>query len=251
MSLKVKTANRVSLMTFARPEARNAFNESLRQGLRAALSSAAEDNEVGAIVLTGEGTSFCAGVDLGELAELSKKTQGGSEQSDSEQSGSGSTSWDVLDMLRDFPKPVIMAINGTGVGLGTTILGFADIAIASEAARFRCPFTEMGVGAEASSTWLLPHLVGWQNASWILLSSEWIDAAQAKDMGLVGQVVKDKDLLPTALGMAEKIASRNLDSILSIKAAMNSWRTDSIARAAKEEGQRFTQLLALLGESRK
>ena len=141
-------------------------------------------------------------------------------------------------------SPSLWRFNGFGVGLGTTILGFADIAIACKSARFKCPFTEMGVGAEASSTWLLPHLIGWQNATWLLLSSEWISAEEAMEMGLVYKVVEDEDLLDTTMAMAKKIAERDLDSIVAIKESMNSWRSDHITAAGKEEGRRFIELLA-------
>ncbi len=238
---KVEDVGGVRLITFNRPEARNAFNAELRDGLTAALAEAGQSSEIKAVVLTGEGTAFTAGVDLKELAALresSQKEKGGDED------GDDSTAWTFLDILRDFPKPLFMAVNGVGVGLGTTILGFADIAIAGKSAKFKCPFTEMGVGAEASSTWLLPHLIGWQNATWLLLSSEWISAEEAKEMGLVYEVVEDDELLAVTMERAKKIAEQDLDAVVAIKKSMSAWRTDPITAAGKEEGRRFMELLA-------
>ncbi|MFV3255167.1 enoyl-CoA hydratase/isomerase family protein, partial [Klebsiella pneumoniae] len=75
-----------------------------------------------------------------------------------------------------------------GLGIGATILGFADLAFMSTAARLKCPFTSLGVAPEAASSYLMPLLVGRQNAAWMLMSSEWISAAEAKEMGLVWRV---------------------------------------------------------------
>ncbi len=258
---KIQESNGVRIITLARPEARNAFNKEMRLAVNAAFVESAGDDSIKAVLLTGEGTSFSAGIDLKELAELRESIQepdSGEKQkpasgektdadnqdvSDKMLQNFGGDSWSLLSTLQDFPKPVLMAVNGAGVGLGTTILGFADIAIAGESAKFKCPFTEMGVGAEASSTWLLPQLVGWQNAAWMLLSSEWIDASQALEMGLVYAVEPDKSLLEKTLDLATKIASRDLASITAIKQTMNSWRQKPISLAASQEGKRFTELL--------
>ena len=233
-TIKASDKNGVKLITFNRPEARNAFNKELREAFIEELRSAKEDDCIKTIILTGEGTSFSSGIDTKELANIQQKDVPSTDQD---------TSWNVLNHIRDFPKFVFMAVNGVGVGLGTTILGFADIAIACESARFKCPFTELGVGAEASSTWLLPQLVGWQNAAWMLLSSEWIDAKKAKEMGLVYDVVADDKLLEKTMEMAEKIATRDLASLLANKETMISLRKDFVTAAAKEEGKRFMELI--------
>lgn len=89
-----------------------------------------------------------------------------------------------------FPKPLVIAVNGVGVGMGTTLRGYADLAFAAESARFRTPFTAMGISPELGSSWLLPHLIGWQRVSWMHLSSEWVDARKAAAWGLVFEVVR-------------------------------------------------------------
>ena len=114
----------------------------------------------------------------------------------------------LLDALVAFPKPLVCAVNGLGLGIGTTILGFADLAFMSTTARFKCPFTSLGVAPEAASSYLLPLLIGRQNAAWVLQSSEWIDAAEAQQMGLVWQVCEPDDLLPTARRHAEVLAAK-------------------------------------------
>lgn len=251
--LTIETAERVSLIKFNRPEAANAFDGALRAATTEALLEAGGDDDVGAVVLSGEGRSFCAGIDLRELADLAGRDMGGFAAGDSaanpsaDSSGQSGDTWNLLQVLEDFPKPLIMAVNGSAVGLGTTMLGFADLVFASEQARFKCPFTELGVGAEAASTWLLPKLMGWQNAMWLLLSSQWVSATQAKDLGLVFQVCEPEDLIAQALAAARTIASQDLASAVAIKQTMIAWRRGPVEEALKREGAAFMELIASKG----
>lgn len=255
--INIEIAERVSLIKFNRPEAANAFDGALRSATTKALLEAGSDDDVGAVVLSGEGRSFCAGIDLRELAELTGRDMGGfaagqsgdqpaPQSGDQPASQSGDT-WNLLQVLEDFPKPLIMAVNGAAVGLGTTMLGYADLVFASEKARFKCPFTELGVGAEAASTWLLPKLMGWQNAMWLLLSSQWVSAAQAKELGLVFQVCEPEALIDQALAAARTIASQDLASAVAIKQAMVAWRREPVEQALAREGAAFMQLIASKG----
>lgn len=253
--LKTETIDQVRLITLNRPDSANAFNTELRTAATQALLEADGDDLIGAVVLTGAGKSFSAGIDLRELASIVGSDMGKhSPEADSPQnSQAGDTegssqntgdSWNFLQVLEDFSKPLIMAVNGSAVGLGTTMLGFADLVFASESARFKCPFTELGVGAEAASTWLLPHLMGWQNAMWLLLSSEWVDAAQAKELGLVFQVGAHDKFLSDAVSAAQVIASKNIASAIAIKQVMRGWRKKPVTDAIKSEGAAFMELIA-------
>ncbi len=113
----------------------------------------------------------------------------------------------MIDALTEFPKPLICAVNGVGLGIGTTILGYADLVFMSSTARLKCPFTSLGVAPEAASSYLLPQLIGRQNAAWLLMSSEWVDAAEeAQRMGLAWKVCEPDDLLPEARRHAEILA---------------------------------------------
>src|SRR6185312_9767447 len=109
----------------------------------------------------------------------------------------------MLQALSAFPKPLICAVNGVGVGIGATILGYADLAFMSSDARLKCPFTSLGVAPEAASSFLLPRQVGRQNAAWILMSSDWISAREAHQMGLVWKICEPAELLPQARHHAE------------------------------------------------
>ena len=275
--LKIENKGRVKVLTFCRPEASNAFNHALRNEVNAALCEAAEDSSVGAVVLTGEGKAFSAGIDLKELEALTDEQPGAassgeassdetsdeagsvasdkasSEASSSKASGNEGSggeatgnaeagdSWKLLQALQCFPKPLVMAVNGAAVGLGTTMLGFADLAFASPQARFKCPFTSLGVGAEAASTWLLPQLLGWQNAMWLLLSSEWVGADEAKEMGLVFKV--SESFLEDAIAAATAIAEKNMHSAVAVKRTAMAWRQAEISNALLLEGKAFLEII--------
>lgn len=247
--IKIENRQRVRVLTFCRPEASNAFNDALRSEVNAALAEVAGDDSVGAVVLTGEGKTFSAGIDLKELASLTGGLPGIEESSvaassggDSGNSGDDSNTWDLLQIMQHFPKPLVMAVNGAAVGLGTTMLGFADLAFASPQARFKCPFTSLGVGAEAASTWLLPQLLGWQNAMWLLLSSEWVGAEEAKEIGLVFKV--SETFLEDAIAAATAIAEKDMASAVSVKKAAMAWRHTPIGDAISLEGKEFMDLIS-------
>jgi enoyl-CoA hydratase/carnithine racemase len=178
--MTVQITDRVHVRTIAlnRPERLNAFSIALVADLATALRDAVEDPEVSVILLTGAGRAFSAGADLKEIAEhmANPATSGGATSSEFDE---------LIATLADLSKPLIVAVNGVGVGFGMTILGFADIVFMSSEARLRCPFTAIGAPPEAASTYLLPLLLGRQNAAWALLSSEWISADEAREMGLV------------------------------------------------------------------
>ncbi|WP_442930804.1 enoyl-CoA hydratase/isomerase family protein [Mycolicibacterium sp. 050232] len=105
---------------------------------------------------------------------------------------------ELIETMTDFPKPLIAAVNGVCVGFGITVRGFADLVFLSSEARLKCPFTALAAPPEAASTYLLPLLLGRQNAAWTLLSSGWISATEARDIGLVLKICSPDELLTVA-----------------------------------------------------
>ncbi len=208
MILQVDDENRVRTLTLNRPEALNAFNEALYQATAEALTQAADDPEVAVVLLTGAGRAFSAGNDLKEMQ---------ARITDPEMANQGSHFTTMIDALTQFPKPLICAVNGVGVGIGTTILGYADLVFMSSTARLKCPFTSLGVAPEAASSYLLPQLIGRQNAAWLLMSSEWVDADEAKSMGLAWKVCEPEELIAQARSYAETLASRPIPSLIAVK----------------------------------
>eukprot|EP01032_Pedospumella_encystans_P003764 gene3764-4452_t len=157
MTLQITDEARVRTITLDRPEALNAFNEALYDATAEALLAAAEDPDVAVVLLTGNGRGFSAGTDLLEMHRIA---------TDPDFARGTHGFLGLLDALVDFPKPLVCAVNGVGLGIGMTILGYADLAFMSSTARLKCPFTSLGVAPEAASSYLFPQLLGRQDAAW-------------------------------------------------------------------------------------
>ncbi|CQD19247.1 enoyl-CoA hydratase [Mycolicibacterium conceptionense] len=234
MTLLIEDNNRVRTLTLNRPDALNAFNEALYDETTVALRAAAEDPDVAVVLLTGAGRAFSAGNDLVEMQTRITNP----EFTPGEHGFYG-----MIDVIADFPKPLICAVNGVGVGIGATILGYADLAFMSSTARLKCPFTSLGVAPEAASSYLMPRLLGRQNAAWLLLSSEWLSAAEALEMGLVWQVCEPEELLAEARRHAEILAAKPISSLIAVKQAMVAPIRDQIAAAVEREKALFVELV--------
>jgi enoyl-CoA hydratase/carnithine racemase len=232
--LQIDDQQRVRTLTLNRPEALNAFNEALYEASADALRLAADDPDVAVVLLTGAGRAFSAGNDLKEMQ---------ARITDPELAGRGSHFTTMINELTRFPKPLICAVNGVGVGIGTTILGYADLAFMSSTARLKCPFTSLGVAPEAASSYLLPQLIGRQNAAWLLMSSEWVSADEALGMGLVWKVCEPADLIAEARRHAEILASRPIPSLIAVKESMVEPIRADIAAATGRENAHFAELL--------
>ena len=129
------------------------------------------------------------------------------------------------------------------MGLGTTILGFADLAFMSTTARLKCPFTRLGVAPEAASSYLLPQLVGRQNAAWMLMSSEWVDGADALSMGLVWKLCEPAELLNEARRHAEILAARPISSLMAVKRTIVEPARAEVAAARAREDACFAEMM--------
>ncbi|WP_205873024.1 enoyl-CoA hydratase/isomerase family protein [Mycobacterium camsae] len=234
MTLLINDENRVRTLTLNRPEALNAFNEALYDATAQALLDAAEDPEVAVVLLTGAGRAFSAGTDLADMQAMI---------SDPDFTPGKYGFRGLVEALSAFPKPLICAVNGVGLGIGTTILGYADLAFMSTTARLKCPFTSLGVAPEAASSYLLPQLVGRQNAAWLLMSSEWVDAHEALRMGLVWRICAPEELLPEARRHAEILAARPISSLMAVKHTMVEPIRPQIAAATARENAHFAELM--------
>ena len=235
MTLLIADDNRVRTLTLNRPEALNAFDEALYDATADALAAAAADPEIAAVVITGTGRAFSAGQDLTDMQARITDPAG---------FVAGRHGFPgLIDALGAFPKPLICAVNGLGLGIGATILGFADLAFMSTTAKLKCPFTSLGVAPEAASSYLLPALMGRQNAAWLLMSSEWVDAAEALRMGLVWKVCEPDDLLAETRRHAEVLASRPISSLMAVKETIMEPTRRAIAEARSREDAYFAELM--------
>lgn len=231
--LLVSDDNRVRTLTLNRPQALNAFTEALYDTMTVALRAAADDDAVAVVLVTGAGRAFSAGNDLGEMqARFTDPAF-----------RSGVQGFEgMIDALTEFPKPLICVVNGIGVGVGTTILGYADLVFMSSTARLQCPFTKLGVAPEAASSYLMPRLVG-RHAAWLLMSSEWIGADEARQMGLVWKVCAPDDLSSVANRHATILASKPIPSLVAAKRTIAAPDRPHIKQASVYENAEFRELL--------
>lgn len=234
--IETTTEDRVHTIRLRRPEAKNAMNEAMWDAVTEAFIAAADDPGIAVVVFTGSEDSFSAGQDVIEMAQLAMGDASTLERGDHGFTG-------LNDQLAVFPKPFLCAVNGIGLGFGVTILGYADLAFMSSAARLKCPFTSLGVAPELGSSFLFPQLMGRQNASWLLMSSEWIDAEQALAMGLVFQVCAPDELMETTMRHARTLASRPISSLVETKRVIVESLREPIAEARRQENAAFAKLL--------
>jgi enoyl-CoA hydratase/carnithine racemase len=232
--LRSEDSDRVRLLTLDRPDALNAFNEALYDALTDALTAASADPTLAVVVLTGSGRAFCAGTDLLEMAQRA---------TDPAFVPGRHGFVGLIDALIAFEKPLLLAINGLGLGIGATIIGLSDLAFMSETARLRCPFTDLAVAPEAASSYTFPTLMGRQNAAWALLSSEWLSAADCRELGLVFRVCPPEALLETTLVHARLLASKPISSLRATKRLMTAPHRDAIAAAREGENAAFQVLM--------
>ena len=239
--IRVEDRGHVRILTFDRPEARNAFDVSMYRAAADAGATARDDPEVRAVVLTGAGTAFSAGQDLNEMRAFASGTA----------DADGASGFPVLlDIVQSFPKPLLAAVNGVAVGLGFTILAHCDLVVVADDARFRVPFTELGVPAEAGSSYLFPMRMGWQRAAQVLFTSEWLTAEDVVSSGLALERRPGDQVLGRTLELAERIASVSPDSVQAIKRLMIEAQVPNIVAARRREETAFAELLPrLAGEA--
>lgn len=240
--LEVDQHGRVRLLRLNRPAALNAFDTPLYLATAAALDSAADDPAIAVVVLTGTGRAFSAGQDLAEMAALSAaatEPPGVASPGTSEASGFPT----FADALERFPKPLIAAVNGVGVGIGFTMLSFFDLVLIADSARLRAPFTALGVAPEAASSYLFPLRMGWQRAAWVLYSGSWVDATEAVELGIAWRSCPDAELLDTTLAVAGQVAQWPIPSLVATKRAMADGHRAAISRARALEDGAFAELV--------
>ena len=219
--LKLTTQNFIRTITMDRTDSLNAFNDKMIDELCHAFLNAATDGSVKILVLTGAGRAFSSGADLksmGSKPDPSKKDLRA-----------------LMHAIIDFPKPFITAANGLGVGIGMTIHGMADMVFMAESAKFKAPFSALGLTAEAASTYSFSRQLGHQKASWALLSGQWFSAKECLDMGLALEVTSEEDLMDIVYAKATILASLPLVSLIQTKKLMMAPHVESLKTAVYEE----------------
>ncbi|MEO3679690.1 enoyl-CoA hydratase [Rheinheimera sp. FR7-31] len=223
-------AQGVMHISINRPEKKNALSQQMYRELTLALQQAQQDESVKVVLLTGTDSCFSAGNDLqdflgaGELNAQHPTVQ-------------------FLYALAKFTKPLVAAVAGLAIGIGTTALLHCDLVYAADNARFQLPFTQLGLCPEAASSVLLPNVAGYQRAAQYLLLGEAFDAVAALSMGMVNQVVSPAQLMALARQKAEQLATLPADAVQSSKALLKRTQIAHTIETIAAELVQFQRLL--------
>jgi enoyl-CoA hydratase/carnithine racemase len=216
--------NHVFTITLNRFNKKNALNKSMYLDLCAAFQYASETSSIHCVLIQGDENCFCAGNDLDDFMQCT--------QSDD------LAAFDFVQVLTAFTKPLVAAVAGPAVGIGTTLLLHCDMVIAANNSKFKLPFTQLGLSPEAGSSLLLPLRIGHNKAFELLVLGKLFKADEALEYGIINQVCLPEDLLQTASAIAATIAQLPHDSVMTSKRLMKqSTQTvmpDVIASEAKE-----------------
>lgn len=218
-------------LTLARPEKRNALSAAMYDTLRAQLQIARESAEIRVVLLCGGADMFCAGNDIegfSAIRELPLEQRPG---------------YRFMQALATFPKPVVAAVEGAAIGIGATLLLHCDLIFASDTARFRMPFVDVGLVPEFASSLLLPRMAGHARAAELLLLGEMFSAQHAQAVGLVGTVVTAAELLPRAEQAARSLASKPTAALQASKRLLKQPLQDRVLQTMEHEMRTLNQQL--------
>jgi enoyl-CoA hydratase/carnithine racemase len=218
----------VVCVTLNRPQKKNALTGEMYEALLAAFETASGDEGVGALLLSGEGGAFTAGNDIGDFLV--------SAQSAAKESASTPASR-LIRALARFAKPLVAAIEGQAVGIGTTLCFHCDLVYAAPSARFLMPFVNLGLVPEAGSSMLAPMRFGRARAAEFLLLGEPFDAETAREIGLVNAIVPAEELRAHALAKARALAAKPRAALLATRRLMRGESEALYAHMEEELGE--------------
>ncbi len=227
MTLVQKIEKGVCFLKLNRPDVFNSFNQEMAFALQKALKSAAQNEEVRAIVLTGEGKAFCAGQDLAEAID----PEGPELQSIVKDHYNP-----IIQLICTIEKPIIAAVNGVAAGAGANIALACDITFATKSAAFIQAFSKIGLIPDSAGTFFLPRIVGYQKAMALFMTGDKITAEEAERMNMIYKAVEDGSLDEIVYEFATKIAQMPTKGLGLTKRAVNAtWTNNLTQQLALEE----------------
>ena len=230
MDISIEQANGICTIRFNRPEKKNAITAAMYQSMADGFKAAEADPAVRVIVLAGHPNIFTAGNDLEDFMKQPPST-------------GASPVFQFMAALKDASRPVVAAVAGAAVGVGTTMLLHCDLVYAADNAKFSMPFSQLGLCPEFSSSLLLPRLAGYQRAAEKLMLGEAFLAEEAQAMGLVNRVLPAGELDAFAQAQAAKLAALPASSVRITKQLMKQGMADEINRQMEAEGEHFRRML--------
>jgi len=226
----VHTEDGVTTLTFNRPDKKNSITAAMYASLADALEAAAADDSVRCVVFQGNETTFSAGNDIADFLNNPPAT-------------TDSPVFRFLRGIAQFPKPVLAAVCGPAVGIGTTLLFHCDLVYAGDNAAFSMPFVNLGLCPEAASSLLVPQMFGYHRAAEALLLGEPFMAEAALEVGLVNRVVPPSEAAAVAQQAARKLAAKPLSSLVTTKRLMKQGQMKQVMAVMAEEGEQFGRML--------
>ncbi len=221
----------VMTITLNRVEKKNSITVVMYAAMADALASAAQDAAVFAVVIQGHATVFSAGNDIGDFLNRSPST-------------GESPVYRFLSGISSFPKPLVAAVCGPAVGIGTTMLFHCDLVYAGDNAAFSMPFVNLGLCPEASSSLLVPQMMGYHRAAEAFLLGEPFMAEAALEVGLVNRIVPPTEANAVAQAQARKLAAKPINALVETKRLMKKAQAGQIAQQMAEEGASFARLMS-------
>ncbi|HEY8607212.1 MAG TPA: enoyl-CoA hydratase [Noviherbaspirillum sp.] len=231
MDILTRKESGVLTIEFNRPDKKNAITSAMYQLMADALKDAEADAAVRAILITGKPEVFTAGNDLDDFMKNASAGVGDRPVAQ------------FMRALSTAGKPVVAAVAGNAVGIGTTMLMHCDLVYAAENAKFSMPFTQLGLCPEFASSMLFPAMVGYQRAAEKLLLGEAFLADEALDIGLVSRVLPAADLLQFAQSQAAKLAALPASSLRVTKALLKGGQAQAVQARMQEENKHFGEML--------
>ncbi|MFM6986870.1 MAG: enoyl-CoA hydratase [Hydrogenophaga sp.] len=220
----------ITTLTFNRPDKKNSITTAMYASLADAVVSAAEDPAVRCVVFQGHETVFSAGNDIADFLNNPPATE-------------DAPVFRFLRAIATFPKPLLAAVCGPAVGIGTTLLFHCDLVYAGDNAAFSMPFVNLGLCPEAASSLLVPNMLGYHRAAEALLLGEPFLAEAALEVGLVNRVLAPSEAAAYAQGMARKLAAKPLSSLVTTKALMKRSQQSQVLQVMADEAQHFGRML--------
>jgi len=213
-SILFTVENGLAKITLNRPKAFNSFNREMALALQNTLDECHKNEEVRAIVLTGEGKAFCAGQDLVEVTDQAQNP--GFKKILEEHYGP------IIQKIRNIAKPIVAAVNGVAAGAGANIALACDIVVATEHASFIQAFSAIGLIPDSGGTFFLPRLIGFQKATALAMLGDKVSAAEAERMGMIYKVFSTDEFASEVEKLAHKLANMPTKGLALTKKAFNS-----------------------------
>lgn len=219
-------------VVISRTDKKNALTRAMYQQLSEEIARAAADPSVNAIVLSGDGGVFTAGNDLDDFRARAM-----------DENPQPSAGLAFIETLMACDTPVIAAVEGLAIGIGTTLLLHCDVVVAGRSARFKTAFVDLGLVPEAASTVTMPLHLGGRKSADLLLMGDTLDGEEARECGLVSRTVADGEALPQALAQAQRLAAKPRDALVASKRLMKApWR-EMVGEALERERPVFAERL--------